>query len=44
MRRLQADKDSFVAAAEEFTSPYRFGVYDLLILPESFPYGGKLLE
>lgn len=33
----------FVAKAEELTSPYEFGVYDLLVLPESFPYGGQLL-
>ena len=33
---------SFVATAEKFTSPYEFGVYDLLVLPESFPYGGEL--
>jgi len=32
---------SFVATAEKFTSPYEFGVYDLLVLPESFPYGGQ---
>jgi hypothetical protein len=32
---------SFVAKAEELTSPYEFGVYDLLVLPESFPYGGE---
>ena len=30
----------FVAAAEDLTSEYRFGVYDILFLPESFPYGG----
>ena len=32
----------FVAAAEDLTSEYRFGVYDILFLPESFPYGGKV--
>ena len=32
----------FLAAAEDLTSKYRFGVYDLLFLPESFPYGGEL--
>jgi hypothetical protein len=31
----------FVATAESLTSPYEFGVYDLLVLPESFPYGGE---
>ncbi|KAK4685307.1 leukotriene-A4 hydrolase, partial [Tremellales sp. Uapishka_1] len=34
------DTANFVATAEEFTSPYKFGVYDFLILPDSFPYGG----
>lgn len=29
-----------VATAEDLTAAYRFGVYDFLILPESFPYGG----
>lgn len=23
-------------------SPYQFGVYDLLVLPPSFPYGGMV--
>ncbi|KAE9398633.1 zincin [Gymnopus androsaceus JB14] len=27
-------------SAEEIVVPYRFGVYDLLVLPPSFPYGG----
>ncbi|RSH81372.1 hypothetical protein EHS25_006904 [Saitozyma podzolica] len=34
------DTARFVAAAEDYTSEYRFGVYDILFLPESFPYGG----
>ncbi|NXD32286.1 LKHA4 aminopeptidase, partial [Spelaeornis formosus] len=34
------DTAKFVATAESLTSPYEFGVYDLLVLPESFPYGG----
>jgi hypothetical protein len=39
---LLADHESrFVAAAEDLTTEYRFGVYDILFLPESFPYGGK---
>ncbi|KAJ7293982.1 peptidase family M1-domain-containing protein [Mycena rebaudengoi] len=29
-----------LAAAEEIVTPYKFGVYDLLVLPPSFPYGG----
>jgi leukotriene-A4 hydrolase len=31
---------SFVATAEKLVSDYRFGVYDILFLPDSFPYGG----
>jgi leukotriene-A4 hydrolase len=30
----------FVSVAEELTSNYRWGVYDVLFLPESFPFGG----
>ena len=30
----------FLAKAETILPPYRFGVYDLLVLPPSFPYGG----
>ena len=32
----------FISAAEEQIAPYRFGVYDLLVLPPSFPYGGMV--
>lgn len=32
----------FIQAAEEEIGPYRFGVYDLLVLPPSFPYGGMV--
>ncbi|KAI9567862.1 hypothetical protein HD554DRAFT_2205270 [Boletus coccyginus] len=34
------DTPRFLAAAEDLAGPYRFGVYDLLVLPHSFPYGG----
>ncbi|KIM81710.1 hypothetical protein PILCRDRAFT_821059 [Piloderma croceum F 1598] len=34
------DTGRFLAAEEEVVTPYRFGVYDLLVLPPSFPYGG----
>ncbi|ORX38697.1 peptidase family M1-domain-containing protein [Kockovaella imperatae] len=37
---FNADTPKFVAAAEKFASPYEFGVYDVLFLPNSFPYGG----
>lgn len=32
----------FLAAEEEITIDYRFGVYDLLVLPPAFPYGGMV--
>ena len=32
----------FIQAGEEYIAPYRFGVYDLLVLPPSFPYGGMV--
>jgi len=35
-----ADTDRMVAAAETLYGPYRWGRYDLLVLPPSFPYGG----
>ncbi|EIN13273.1 Metalloprotease [Punctularia strigosozonata HHB-11173 SS5] len=34
------DTARYLAAEEELVLPYRFGVYDLLVLPPSFPYGG----
>ncbi|KAJ4485336.1 peptidase family M1-domain-containing protein [Lentinula aciculospora] len=37
---FSADTTRFLASAEEIVVPYRFGVYDLLVLPPSFPYGG----
>jgi leukotriene-A4 hydrolase len=30
----------FLAAGESLAGPYRWGQYDLLMLPSSFPYGG----
>jgi len=35
-----ADTEKFVAAGEALCGPYKWGVYDLLVLPPSFPYGG----
>ena len=32
--------DAMMAAAEELYGPYRWGRYDMLVLPPSFPYGG----
>jgi aminopeptidase N len=35
-----ADTEAMIAAAERLYGPYRWGRYDLLVLPPSFPYGG----
>ena len=32
--------EKMLATAEELMGPYVWGVYDLLVLPPSFPYGG----
>jgi len=35
-----ADIEKMVSAAESLYGPYRWGRYDLLVLPPSFPFGG----
>jgi leukotriene-A4 hydrolase len=35
-----ADLEEMVDAAEQLYGPYRWGRYDLLVLPPSFPFGG----
>ena len=35
-----ADMESMVSAAEELYGPYRWGRYDVIVLPPSFPFGG----
>src|SRR5690606_20714968 len=35
-----ADTEKMVAAAERLYGPYRWGRYDVIVLPPSFPYGG----
>ncbi len=35
-----ADTENMVAAAEALYGPYRWGRYDILVLPPSFPFGG----
>ncbi|KAF9040606.1 leukotriene-A4 hydrolase [Panaeolus papilionaceus] len=37
---FKEDTTRFLAEEEEIVTPYKFGVYDLLVLPPSFPYGG----
>ncbi|MBI1765660.1 MAG: M1 family metallopeptidase [Acidobacteria bacterium] len=34
------DTEKMVAATEKLYGPYRWGRYDILVLPPSFPYGG----
>ena len=34
------DTEKMIAVTEQLYGPYRWGRYDLLILPPSFPYGG----
>lgn len=35
------DIGRYISTAEELTTPYEWGVYDTLVLPPSFPYGGE---
>ncbi|MDX2086448.1 MAG: M1 family metallopeptidase [Kofleriaceae bacterium] len=35
-----AEVDAMMAAAEKLYGPYRWGRYDMLVLPPSFPFGG----
>ncbi|MFL6155261.1 MAG: M1 family metallopeptidase [Marmoricola sp.] len=35
-----ADTERMIEAAERLYGPYRWGRYDILVLPPSFPYGG----
>jgi len=35
-----ADTEQMVEAAEKLYGPYRWGRYDVIVLPPSFPYGG----
>jgi aminopeptidase N len=35
-----AEVDKMISAAEKLYGPYRWGRYDILVLPPSFPFGG----
>jgi leukotriene-A4 hydrolase len=35
-----ADTEKMIAATEQLYGPYRWGRYDILVLPPSFPFGG----
>lgn len=37
------DTSKFLSAEEDIVIPYKFGVYNLLVLPPSFPYGGMVI-
>ncbi|GAM88333.1 hypothetical protein ANO11243_063660 [Dothideomycetidae sp. 11243] len=37
---LESDTEKFIKAAEEIVFPYPWGPYNVLVLPNSFPYGG----
>merc|ERR1712000_446417 len=37
---LERDMNKFMSVAEKLVFPYRWGAYDVLVLPPSFPYGG----
>ncbi|WP_338446299.1 M1 family metallopeptidase [Pelagerythrobacter marensis] len=38
--REVADTEDMVEAAEKLYGPYRWGRYDMIVLPPAFPYGG----
>ena len=38
---LENDMDKFLDAAEKIVFPYKWGEYNVLVLPPSFPYGGQ---
>ncbi|KAJ9101130.1 hypothetical protein QFC21_003348 [Naganishia friedmannii] len=38
-----ANGTRYISIAEDLTTPYTWGVYDTLVLPPSFPYGGRKL-
>ncbi|KAJ3285879.1 putative leukotriene A-4 hydrolase (LTA-4 hydrolase) (Leukotriene A(4) hydrolase) [Borealophlyctis nickersoniae] len=35
-----SETETFIATGEKLLTPYVWGIYDLLLLPSSFPYGG----
>lgn len=41
---LEESMDGFMDAAESLVFPYKWGEYNVLVLPPSFPYGGELLS
>jgi leukotriene-A4 hydrolase len=41
---LEKDMERFLEAAESIVFPYQWGTYNVLVLPNSFPYGGEVLS
>ena len=41
---LERDMDKFMDVAEKLVFPYKWGEYNVLVLPPSFPYGGGYLK
>ena len=39
---FERDMEKFMEAAEKIVFPYKWGQYNVLVLPPSFPYGGKM--
>jgi len=35
-----SETEAFIETAEELCGPYVWGIYDILVLPPSFPFGG----
>jgi leukotriene-A4 hydrolase len=40
---LERDMERFMEVAEKLVFPYRWGAYNVLVLPPSFPYGGEFI-
>lgn len=38
---LEKDMENFLEVAEKIVFDYQWGTYNVLVLPSSFPYGGK---
>lgn len=38
---LERDMEKFIEVAEKLIFPYKWGEYNVLVLPPSFPYGGE---
>lgn len=41
---FERDMDKFMEVAEDLVFPYKWGEYNVLVLPPSFPYGGEVSQ